>query len=192
MYSVNELAQALGLSPSATRNRIKLACLLPQKVNGRGGRLLYADDALEKLRKQDDFAEIPVGWLTVYQVAESLGVTPNAIRKKAAVRHLEKMFVFSSAGAHTQVFSPDDVAALGKDMSTGAKGLKRMACKKNIKPKREAKQRNPQSIYYRVAVLDEDKNRWIVRHAGKTKKQAEDLVADYYDNGQIVRVSACI
>ena len=57
--------------------------------------------------------------------------------------------------------------------------------------KKKAKERNPLSLYYRVSVLDEAQNRWIVKHAGMTKAQAESAVAEYFDNGIMARMSAC-
>ena len=54
------------------------------------------------------------------------------------------------------------------------------------------RQRKPKSLFYRVSVLDEDKNRWIVRHAGKTADEAETIVAGYFESGIMARMSACI
>ena len=51
--------------------------------------------------------------------------------------------------------------------------------------------RNPLGIFYRVSILDENINKWVVKHAGKTKFQAEAIVAEYFDKGIMARLSAC-
>ena len=58
--------------------------------------------------------------------------------------------------------------------------------------KRTTRERNPQSVFYRVSVLDETTNKWFVKHAGKTKSEAEAVVAGYYDSGIMARISACL
>lgn len=56
--------------------------------------------------------------------------------------------------------------------------------------KAKGRQRNPVSLFYRVSVLAG--NRWLVKHAGQTKEQAESLVAKYFSDGVLARMSACI
>ena len=46
-------------------------------------------------------------------------------------------------------------------------------------------------VYYRVSVLDEKSLQWFVKHAGKTKAQAEALLGDYFVQGSIARMTAC-
>ncbi len=50
---------------------------------------------------------------------------------------------------------------------------------------------NQKQLYYRVSILDENKDKWFVRHAGISKERAEKIVAGYFENGVIARMSDC-
>ena len=54
----------------------------------------------------------------------------------------------------------------------------------------EYRERNPQSLRYRVLVYDDSRDVWTVKHSGLKKQDAQKYCKYYYNKGLDARIKA--
>lgn len=194
-FTAEEIGARLNLGVSSVRTRIAKLGLSPTEIrNAKTKKMyLYSEAQIEKiksmakeyLRKTDDL-------VTMKELMQSLGLSRGALSGRMSKLCIAPKYCIDTDKRVSLCFTKAEAESL-KNYSGAFKGVDKPVSVRRKKAQRCNAQRlnvlKPSVVYFRVSVLVG--NHWFVKHAGLTQDRAEKIVSEYFDKGEVARMSAC-
>lgn len=196
-FTAEEIGARLNLGVSSVRTRIAKLGLSPTEIkNAKTKKMyLYSEAQIKKIKSMaKEYAKKTDDIVTMKELMKSLGLSRGALTGRMSKLNIAPKYCIDTDKRVSLCFTKAEAESL-KSYSGALRGKNKTEKVNNRRKKAQicnAQRLNvlkPSVVYFRVSVLIG--NHWIVKHAGLTQDRAEKIVSEYFDKGEVARMSAC-